>query len=273
MNLAWNRFVFDLICSGAYDRYLNYDQNKISVTFFGSAPGLIWNGGRVDYMIQSIPAEDLIKHVIFLNKQNIGFIFTFNNTQITKKDINDRMCNHFLTECHSPLNGVIIANSSLRLYICNMYPEYVLHASSILGYQNLNSLEHLYRDYDIIVLPDDLNINTAFIKSLKYHDRTEIILNNTCIHKCPFKLKHLKYTQEEIARRRKNLPPRQWQLPCYKKIKNKYVGDDKNYINPENLQHFIELGIRHFKFLERTMLPDLKLLAKYWNSLKCILNN
>ena|GEM_PF-6485062 len=273
MNLACNSLVFELIDSGAYDRYLTFDQTRICVTFFGSASGLRWNGGRADYMIPPVSTDSLVRNVLALNERNIGFAFVCNNTSIDRESLSDGPCNAVLSRCRSPLNGVIVANKLLKDYIRASYPEYVLHASSILGYQRLNELEQLYDEYDVVVLPDDLNVETEFLESLEYPERTEIILNCTCMYKCPNRQEHLRFIQEENVRIRRKLPPRPWQLPCRRRAGKPGEIDNAQLISPAKLASLARSGFRHFKFLDRTTRPNFVLLERYWRRLSSVLED
>jgi hypothetical protein len=271
MNLAWNRLVLELIDSGAYDRYLNYDQERICVTFFGTAPGLCWNGGRAEYMIPSVSDVALVEHVRALNERRIGFLFVYNNTGVTQASLSDGPCNAVLSRCRSSLNGVVVANERLRNHLRMNYPEYVLHASSILGYRCLDDFAQLYDKYDVVVLPDDLNADAGFLRSLTYPERTEILLNCTCMYRCPHRDEHLRFIEEENTRAADNLPPRAWRLPCRRTTNKRRETENRQYISPGRLGRFAESGFKRFKFLDRTMRPDLVLLEQYWRRLESVL--
>jgi hypothetical protein len=266
LNLAWNRWVWELIRSGAYDRYLDADPSTFAITFFGTAKGLTWNGGRADSMLTTVSKRQLIRHIHDLNRRHAGFVFVFSGTRLDKEDLDDAECNAILDACRSPLNGVVIASDDLREHIERQYPEYVTQASSILSWhrwKHRHDLSSLYNDYDVVVVPEDLNLEIDQAIGPEHRDRTEIILNTNCIYRCPFHAMHLQYMEEELVRGRAGLPPRPWRLPCLEMRATRSVPEP-HVVSPAMIGRMAELGIRWFKFLERTQPPDLQLLERYW---------
>ncbi|MCK5561495.1 MAG: hypothetical protein KAJ51_12910 [Thermoplasmata archaeon] len=275
LNLAWNGNVHRHINRGVYNKYFQFDQSKISVRFFGTAPGIAWNGGRKSKRIGSFPISKLIEHVIWLNKHDIGFNFVFNSTLIDDKLLMDEIANDILRACKSPINGVVCASNLLSTYIESEYPEYQRYASCILSNNYAQGLEELFEQYDVIVLPEDLNTDFNYLNRLLNPEKIEVILNSSCVYKCPFRAKHYHLIHQEIQREILKKPAIEWNAPCSEIIdqhdwvlRNDKIIADKQFIFPDILHKYLRVGIRRFKFLDRVMPPDLELLSNYWNQLQ-----
>jgi hypothetical protein len=265
LNLAWNRHVRDLFEAGFYDDYLTQKESSIQVTFFGSASGLCWNGGRMEHSVSSVSAEELVAHVQLLNERGVGFIFTYNNTRLSKKDLCDPLSNWVLAACQSGMNGVVVASECLRVHVRKHYNKYFLVASSLLGYLEQSAWERLYELYDVVVLPEDWNLDAKKLASVREPERSEVILNSTCACGCAYRMKHLEAIEDEIARSRQGLRPVGWKVPCSEAQGNGSVV--RSFIRPEGLEAFIKMDYRRFKFLDRTTPPDLAVFSAYWGQL------
>ena len=279
LNIAWNKIVQDLIDRGAYNKFIYSDQSKIAVTFFGTVPGISWNGGRLNSRIGTMSVDELIKSVLWLNKRNIGFNFTFNTTLINDSCLKDHLPNKVLQACRSSLNGVVCASTLLGQYLKDKYPEYERIVSSILSPHHIKELEKLFEQFDVIVLPENLNPNFYCLKRLHNLEKIEMILNSSCIYKCPFRDKHAQLIHEDLLREMQGKKAKELPDPCVEMFKHKHdwVVDneeltvDKQFIFPEMLPAYIELGIRRFKLLDRTQPPELDELLDYWVMLhKCL---
>ncbi len=276
LNLAWNGVVYAFINLGVYNKFIFFDQSKIAVRFYGTVPGLKFNGGRRYERIGKIPAPKLIEQILWLNKRNIGFNFTFNTPLINSTLLKDTLSNQVLQACRSPLNGVVCTSPILSQYIRAEYPEYQRYASCILNYEHIGELEKIIEQYDIVVLPEDINPDFDYLGHIQKPEKIEIILNSNCIYRCPFRAKHWRLIHEEIQRDIQNEPPIEWAVPCVEVmarkhdwvLKNEKRQGDKQFIFPEMLPKYLNLGIRHFKFLDRGSPPDLELLLDYWITLQ-----
>lgn len=272
-NLAWNSSVYKYINLGVYNKFLEWDKSQIRISFFGSIPGLPLNGGRIPAKLGGVPLVDFIRHIHWLNDHEAGFVFVFNNTLAEAKHLEDATSNFLLKECESPLNHVVSANSLLKNYITDKFPAYRSHASCMVGYTGMKSIDQLCEEYDIVVLPEDLNVDLDYISKLRYKEKIEVILNSSCMYNCRLRDKHYRLIHDYILRENQNLPVQEFQHPCYAILpyKKDWIVDDgnkkadKQYIFPNNLHYYLERGIRRFKFLDRRALPELPLLLDYWN--------
>ncbi len=272
MNLAWNEIVQGLIDKGVYSRFIASDQARITVQFYGTVPGISWNGGRFNRRIGTLSVPQLLDSIRRLNERNIGFNFTFNSTLLTDSQLDDDVPNAVLQACRSPLNGVICASYLLSQYIQESYPEYRRTLSCILSYHHVHELDGLFDPFDMIVLPEDLNPDFDYLKHLRCLQKIEVILNSSCVYKCPYRVRHYQLVHADMQREARGEAVRERDDPCVKLFKTKkdWVVDndrltvDKQFVFPELLPAYLTLGVRHFKFLDRQQPPELGLLLDYW---------
>ena len=84
---------------------------------YDSYPGTVWNGGRPTSTKPRDTFDDFVHNVEVLNRNGIGFNFTFSNLLIEEKHLDDERGNHLLERFHNGQNGVIVGSDVLVEYI------------------------------------------------------------------------------------------------------------------------------------------------------------
>lgn len=91
-----------------------YDNVKIGA-IFGTIPGAIWNGGRVELGHMDDKGFDILKE--FHNNTGIPFRWTWTNPTITERELKDSYCNKITAMFEDGINEVLVNNDLMENYI------------------------------------------------------------------------------------------------------------------------------------------------------------
>lgn len=160
-----------------------------------------WNGGRP--LKDSIYNGAYYAHIINLyNKRNISVCFTFSNYYIDEKDLYDTSANDLLQIASKSGrdNYAIVSSDLLNNYIKANYPHIKTISSMLKPIYECPEYEetpdyynNLCRLYDKVVIRPEFCFDDTFLKKLKYKNKIEIIVNLSCMWKCPLARKHYDY--------------------------------------------------------------------------------
>lgn len=227
---------------------------------YDSYPGTVWNGGRPTSTKPTLSLDDFMRNVEVLNRNGVGFNFTFSNLLLDEIHLDDERGNLLLERFHNGQNGVIAGSDVLAEYIRKTYPQYRLK----------NTLTHYRRDrdyykrardlYDILILPPALNNQFGFIEELG-PERVEILVNETCHMNCPFSVEHYRKISEynlslgenasllsELQSYcKKHHSQRLWPMSAEELRKN-LIG---TFTAPDEVDRLAELGVSRFKLRSR----------------------
>lgn len=158
------------------------------VTFasvYGAFPPAVWNGGRP--MGGMICDEDYVRNVLHaFNSQGVPIRYTFTNPMIRKEHLDDEFCNMLMRLGDNGLNEVIVFSEVLEDYIRKTYPNYKITSSTCKRLTDPEKIrDELNKDYHVVVLDYDMNNQFDVLDSLPHHEKIEMLINSTCIPKCP----------------------------------------------------------------------------------------
>ena len=242
-------------------------ENVVIDSVFGS-PTCIWNGGR-----------SLAN--VYYNKRQLQFIhdtyaelgvkvrFIFTNPFVNENDLYDRYCNLLMNIFQDLSPEVVINSPLLEEYLRSKYPTASFISSTTKRLRNSEAqLEEFNHDYKYICLDYDYNYNFTFLDRIKEkdRDRVEILINSTCLKGCNARVLH----QEFSAKRQleydsdENCESELFFKECPKikrsmeptdssksNIKDLYCGT--NYIFPQDLDKYLDMGYCHFKIQGREL--------------------
>ena len=89
---------------------------------YGTFPGAIWNGGRAVFGIYS--KSDMEKVIETYNKYDIPVRFTWTNSLIEEKHLNDTYCNLIMELADNGKNQVLVNTDVLEHYLREKYPHF-----------------------------------------------------------------------------------------------------------------------------------------------------
>lgn len=222
---------------------------------YGSFPGAIWNGGRAVFGITyKADMERLIKTY---NDKGVPVRFTWTNSLLEEKHLNDTYCNLIMRVADNGLNQVLANTEILENYIRENYPKYPIISSTTKRMTDLESLkEELGKDYHLVVLDYDLNHNEEALQAMEpYADKLEILVNEICYPGCKMRKEHYRsesQSQLEFDNRSDFRCPNKSTPRVFKECM-----DRPAFISNEEIGSYIDRGFVNFKIVGRGLPPQL----------------
>lgn len=251
--------------------------NVVIESVYGS-PTCIWNGGRtLDNVYYNKQQLQNIHDTYFDLGVKVRFIFT--NPLLNEYDLYDRYCNLIMDVFQDMLPEIVVNSLLLEEYLRSKYPSMSFISSTTKRLRSseaqLNEFNH---DYKYICLDYDYNYNFEFLKNIpeKEKNRVEILVNSICPQRCNVRVLHqnfsakrqLEYDNDDecddsepffkdcpLMKRSKDIP---LSMHGYTK---EYLKET-NYIFPQEIDKYINLGYSHFKIQGRELPPN-QILAEF----------
>lgn len=218
---------------------------------YGSFPGAIWNGGRVVMGIAG--KRDMEATLKLYNSRNVPVRFTWTNSCLEEKHLQDTYCNLIMRLADNGLNQALVNTRVLEDYIRREYPRYPLISSTTKRIVETDRLlEELERDYFLVVLDYDLNHDQEVLKKLEPRaGKVEILVNEICTPHCPRREEH--YAQQSRAQLEFDVKD---VFPCPNANPNKTFEECRKrpaFISNEEIGDYIDRGFVNFKIAGRGM--------------------
>lgn len=163
---------------------------------YGTFPGAIWNGGRAVFGITC--HGDMKKILKTYNDLGVPVRFTWTNSLIEEKHLNDTYCNLIMETADNGMNQVLVNTDILEEYLRGKYPGFKYISSTTKRLTSLDDIKsELAKDYYLVVLDYDLNHDERVLEELKpYAGRIEILADEICFPNCPKRKAH--YRDESL---------------------------------------------------------------------------
>jgi len=222
---------------------------------YGSFPGAIWNGGRAVFGITyKADMERLIKTY---NDKGVPVRFTWTNSLLEEKHLNDTYCNLIMRVADNGLNQVLSNTEILENYIRENYPKYPIISSTTKRMTDMEALkDELGKDYHLVVLDYDLNHNEEALQAMEpYADKLEILVNEICYPGCKMRKEHYRsesQSQLEFDNRSDFRCPNKSTPRVFKECM-----DRPAFISNEEIGSYIDRGFVNFKIVGRGLPPQL----------------
>lgn len=207
LNPLWTNAQWDM--SGAftqdkehlalYDYFFHIYGIKIFSLVHGS-PLFAWNSGRVLPEFMRTP-EQIKACINAYAKRNIPIDFTFTNTLLTQKHLQNPLGNKLLELARqfNPIekNAIIIASDCLYEHVKKNFPELktvssILKVSSEKGKGRLAYYLSIAEKYDKVMIHPDDTRNFELLEKLEDKNKYEFIVNEYCVTNCPLRASHYK---------------------------------------------------------------------------------
>ena len=218
---------------------------------YGAFPGAIWNGGRVVF---GITGKSEIESVLQIyNKRGIPVRFTWSNSLLEEKHLQDTYCNLIMRLADNGLNQVLVNTPVLEEYIRREYPRFPVISSTTKRITEWGGLlGELEKDYFLVVLDYDLNHDEAVLKAAEpYAGRVEILVNEVCYPGCVKRAEH--YTQQSRLQLEFDVNTG---FPCPHKTGERTFEDCKrrpSFVSNREVSELAERGFVNFKIVGRGM--------------------
>ena len=230
-------------------------------SFFGTFPYALWNGGRLLKYDQCDAAfvKNVIKNV---NDAGIPVRYTFNNTMITKEDLEDPFCNFCMEAANNGMNEVMIMSPLLEEYLRDKYPNFAYNSSTCKEIKDVDTLNaELEKDYKYVVLDYNMNNKFELYDKMEKRDKLEVLVNTLCEPGCKRRGEHYKNIakNQKIILKNLKMPPDK-QIPiipwhCEYGDHNciHTIQDYPTFVSVDDIyDKYMPLGINNFKIEGRT---------------------
>ena len=97
---------------------------------YGTFPGAIWNGGRAVFGVTS--KQDMEKIISTYNRMDVPVRFTWTNSLLEEKHVQDTYCNLIMDVANNGKNQVLVNTDVLEKYLREKYPDFAMLWSAIL---------------------------------------------------------------------------------------------------------------------------------------------
>lgn len=245
------------------------------ITVYDGIRDCSWNGGRINRGVYD--RDDIAE---FYYDHDISVALTLTNPVI---DINDAKGNDILKKYHRENNTIISVNDNFLQYIKNKFPLYK-HTKSITSFgkidvpmsdKDFEKYSNLEKIYDYIVPRCEHVFDKRF--ELLTQSKYEVMLNDTCVYKCPYYGEHFKKIAEQNRKfdtpwSEKNIGAMKNIEECWLSTKSTMkspvffspedtenqlrdkLGDDYGMdLTTNQISNLIERGVQSFKLTGREM--------------------
>jgi len=163
---------------------------------YGTFPGAIWNGGRAVFGMTV--KGDMEKIISTYNRAGVPVRFTWTNSLLEEKHLQDTYCNLIMSVADNGMNQVLVNTDILEAYLREHYPRFRYISSTTKRILDMEQLtKELEKDYMLVVLDYDLNHDSKVLESLETQaDRIEILVDEICFPGCPKRKQH--YREESL---------------------------------------------------------------------------
>ncbi len=233
-----------------------YSHSKIIETFGQLAPDTVFGSCRSPRSLPGVDRCKLENYIRYCKEKGIEFNYVINATCMSNEELTksgyQKIKNFFGMLEGMGAGWVTISLPSLMEIAKHVTPSLKIKASTVC---QINSpfKAKFYEDLGIkrIVLDEDIYRDFSMLKRIRniYTGDLEIIINSFCVNDCPYKMFHYNSFSHSPANRDecsyfssrcRNLHIR---AESYMKL---------NWIRPEDIHYYDELGISYFKMQGRT---------------------
>lgn len=240
--------------------------NAVIDSVFGS-PTCTWNGGRP--IINCYYSKEQLSaiHDAYADL-GIKVRFVFTNSLLNEHDVYDRYGNLLMTMFQDLSPEIVVNSPLLEDYIRNKYPSVSFISSTTKRLRNgEEQLKEFNHNYKYVCLDYDYNYNNDFLNRIqqKDRDRVEILVNSACPKGCETRVFHQKFTdrsQLDFAYRVDSYDSNRFfeGCPLLKRTDDvpsftKEYFKGTNFIFPQDIDHYLDMGFSHFKIQGREYEP------------------
>jgi len=216
---------------------------------YGTFPGAIWNGGRAVFGVTS--KQDMEKIISTYNRMDVPVRFTWTNSLLEEKHVQDTYCNLIMDVANNGKNQVLVNTDVLEKYLREKYPDFAYISSTTKRIKSKDDLlSEVDKDYFMVVLDYDLNHDEDVLKALESQaSRIEILVDEICFADCPKRVGH--YRDESLMQLTYSKGttfdcPNRKTIPSFAECRKRPA-----FISKEELPAYIDRGFVNFKLVGR----------------------
>lgn len=233
-----------------------YDHSKIVETFGQLAPDTVFGSCRSPRELPEVDRHKLENYVGYCMEKGIEFNYVINATCMSNEELTKSGYKK-IKDIFEMLEGigvawVTISLPSLMEIVQYIAPNLKIKASTVSQINSAHKAK-FYEELGVkrIVLDEDIYRELDTLKNIRkvYTGGIEIIINSFCVNDCPFKMFH--YNSFSHSHTNKD--------ECSyfnSRCRNIHVGSENymklNWIRPEDIHYYYDIGINYFKIQGRT---------------------
>jgi len=233
-----------------------YEDSKVIETYGQLAPETFFGSGRAPKDLPVVDMKLLEKYVNYSLKKEIEFNYVINATTMANDELTVKgykKIESFLKNLQDiGVTWITLTLPSLIEISSYVAPNLKIKASTLCQINSPTKAE-FYEKLGIkrIVLDEDVHRKFDILKNIRkvYSGDIEIIVNSYCLGDCPYKMFHFNsFSHSNID---KEFYP-YFVTRCMALHLNPENYLKLNWIRPEDIHHYTEIGIKHFKLQGRT---------------------
>ncbi len=248
---------------GFLDQIAKYPEVKV---VFGKMKFDFIGGGVESNLLKDISYDDFIAYVQKTQSLGMNFNYVINAPAMGNEEFTlegQKKLDELLSKLNQlDIEAVTVANPFLIQYIKRKFNNLPIKASSIMMIDSVQKAQFVKNlGADIIVL-DSLLTNRDFVNLKKIRNEIsgeiEIMLNNNCIMNCPMLTYHQTYLSNNSRTDKREINTDYCYLNCScQRIENPINMIRSEWIRPEDLHFYEEIGYNRFKITDRSTPADI----------------
>ncbi len=231
---------------------------------YGKLASDIVGGGRSSYMLAPINRFKFASHVKDVRKQGMGFNYLLNASCLdnieTTKDGQKKIRKLLDWVSEIECTAVTATNPLIIRTIKKCYPALRVRVSVFAGVDHIRKAKY-WEDLGVdVICLDSLTVNREFetLKSIRkgVACELELLVNNNCLQSCSLSPTHMNLLchSSQSGHKEKGFVIDHCVLECSKmKLKDSVNFIRSDWIRPEDLHYYEEIGYHNFKIVERNM--------------------
>ena len=232
------------------------------VSFFGNFPTSLTGGGRPPQILPTVDEGQFRAYIDRVHAGGRTFYATINSSDLGLQEYRPRYLEAFGREIgrlvELGVDGFVVALPVLLQWIHREYPHARLTVSSFARIRSVAQAEYFARMGADTVVIEEANRDLKLLGSLaKTGVDVEVLVNQTCIHECPYRSHHLNTSslssQHGVRGPKFEYPILQCGLELVRDPVKLVSGI---FVRPEDLEVLEEVGVHRFKVSGRNRTTD-----------------
>jgi collagenase-like PrtC family protease len=231
-------------------------------TFFGGFPVSMTGGGRPPFILPEVTPEQFQRHLELVHREGRKFIATVNSTDLGLKEYEPRFRELFLREVSRLLDlgvdGFVVALPLLIDTIHREFPSVPISVSTFARIRTVAQGEYFLRMGAKTLILEEANRDFPLIRGLvRSGAEVEILVNQSCLHDCPFRAHHLNTSSLCSQHGGERLWFEYPLLQCgVELLRDPSRLISSIWVRPEDLHVYEDAGVHRFKISGRNRTTD-----------------
>ncbi len=249
----------DLVVASNFDPELIASTREFPIAaFFGNFPRTLVGGGRPPHILPPITEAQFRAHLAEVHAGGREFYATFNTSDLGLREYSPGFLARLKAEVtrlvEIGVDGFVVAIPALIEWIHREYPYTRISVSTFARIRTVAQGEYfLRRGADTLVI-EEANRDFPLLRGLaEAGARVEVLVNQTCIHDCPFRFHHL--NTSSLASQTDTAAPPWFEFPllqCGLEVARDPAQMIAGiFVRPEELEVYEEIGVHRFKISGR----------------------